>query len=109
MRSVYVKEVGQCLVSRDVYKAIGYDKENGAKAIQRLVPEKYKIRFGDAQVDLEGVEISIHTQPNTMLLKEPGIYCFLLRCKRDEAEPFMETVLPREVRKLASAIKERDN
>ena len=109
VRSVYVKEVGQCLVSKDVYEAIGYDKENGAKAIQRLVPEKYKIRFGDAQVDLEGVENSIHTQPNTMLLKEPGIYCFLLRCKRDEAEPFMETVLPREVRKLASAIKERDN
>ena len=42
------------------------------------------------------------------MLKEPGLYCFLLRCKRDEAEPFMEwyveTVLQREVRKLASVI-----
>ena len=43
VRSVYVKDVGQCLVSKDVYEAIGYDKENGVTAIQRLVPEKYKI------------------------------------------------------------------
>ena len=72
VRSLYVKNVSQCLVSKDIYEAIGYDKENGFKAIQQLVPEKYKIRFGDAEVDLEIVENSIHTQPNTMLLKEPG-------------------------------------
>ena len=56
---------------------------------------------------------SIHTQPNTMLLKEPSLYCFLLRCKKPKAEPFMEwvveTVLSREARKLASAIEEKDN
>ena len=56
---------------------------------------------------------SFHTQPNTMLLKEPGLYCFLLRCKKDEAEPFMEwvveTVLPGEIRKLASVIEEKYN
>ena len=114
MRSVYVKDVGQCLVSKDVYEAIGYEKEDGVKAIERLVPEKYKIWFGDAQIDLEeGVDNSIHTQPNTMLLKEPGLYCFLLRYKTAKAEPFMEwvveTVLPREAWKLASAIKEKDN
>ena len=49
---------------------------------------------------------------DTVLLKEPGLYCFLLRFKRDEAEPFMEwvveTFLPGEVRKLASAIEEKD-
>ena len=110
--SVYVKDVGHCLVSKDVYEAIGYEKEDGVKVIQPLVSEKYKIRFGDAQVDLEGVENSVHTQPNTILIKEPGLYCFLLRCKRDDAEPSMEweveTVLPREVRKLASALKEKD-
>ena len=77
-------------------------KKTESKTTQRLVPEKYKIRFGDAQVDLEeGVDSSVHTQPNTMLLKEPGLYCFLLRCERIEAEPFMkwvvETVLPHEV------------
>ena len=43
VRSVYVKDVGQCLVSKDVYEAIGYGKEDGVKAIQRLVPEKYNI------------------------------------------------------------------
>ena len=58
--------------------------------MQRLVSEKYKIRFGDAKVDLEGVDNFIHTQPHTILLKEPGLNCFLLRCKRDEAEPLME-------------------
>ena len=47
-RSVYAKDVGQCLVSKDVYEAIGYEKEDGIKAIQRLVPETYKIRSGDA-------------------------------------------------------------
>ena len=58
------------------------------------------------------MENSVYTQPNTLLLKEPGLYCFLLRRKRDEAEPFLEriveTVLPREVRKLASVTKEKD-
>ena len=34
VRSAYVKDVGQCLVSKDIYEAIGYDKENGVKAIQ---------------------------------------------------------------------------
>ena len=34
VRSVYVKDVGQCLVSNDVYEGIGYNKENGVKAIQ---------------------------------------------------------------------------
>ena len=102
VRSVYVKDVGQCLASKDIYEVIGHEEEDGAKAIQQLVPEKYKIQFGDAQVDLkESVDDSVNTQPNTMLLKEPGLYCFLLRCKRIEAEPFMEwvveTVLPREV------------
>ena len=50
---------------------------------------------------------------DTALLKEPEIYCFILRCKKPEAEPFMEwtveTVLPREVQKLGSAIEEKDN
>ena len=114
VRSVYVKDVGQCLASKDAYEAIGYDNENRVKAIQWLVPERYKIQFGDAQVDLEEVvDNSVHIHQNTMLLKEPGLYCFLLRCKRNEAEPFMEwlveTVLPREVQKLTSVIEEKDN
>ena len=51
VRSVYVKDVGQCPVSKDVYEEIGYEKEDEVKAIQRLVPEKYKIQFGNARVD----------------------------------------------------------
>ena len=110
--SVYVQDVGQCLVSKDVYEAIGYQEEDGAKAVQRLVLEKYKIRLGDAQVGLQGVDNSVLTQPNTLLLKKTGLYCFLSRCKTDEAQLFMEwvveTVLPREVRKLASTIEKKD-
>ena len=26
VRSVYVRDVGQCLVSKDVYEAVGYEK-----------------------------------------------------------------------------------
>ena len=62
VRSVYVKDVSQCLVLKDVYEAIGYDKENGVKAIQRLVPEKYEVHLSDDQVDLEeGMDNSFHT------------------------------------------------
>ena len=51
-------------------------------------------------------------QDDAILLKEPNIYCFLLRCKMLGAESFTksaaETVLSREARKLASAIEEKD-
>ena len=61
---------------------------------------------------MESVDNAAHTQPNTLLLKDPDLNWFLLRCNRDEAEPFMEwvveTVLPREVRKLASTIEGKD-
>ena len=50
-------------------------------------------------------------QDDAILLKEPGLYCFLLRCKMAGAEPlmewFIETVLLREVRKLASIVEEK--
>ena len=68
------------------------------------------MRLGDVKIDLQGVLKSKYTQPNTVLLKEPGVYCFLLRCNKADAEPFMdwvvETVLPREVRKLSQKFKE---
>ena len=44
-------------ISKDVYEAIEYEKEDGVKAIQQLVSEKYKIQSDDSQVDLdEGVD-----------------------------------------------------
>ena len=102
----------ESLVSRDVYMAIGYEEENGKKAIQNLVPKKYKLRFGDVKPSLSRRDDIFPLDKDTVLLKEPGLYYFLLRCKRDEAEAFMEwvveTVLPREVRKLASVIEEKD-
>ena len=103
----------ECLVSREVYMAIGYEEENSKKAIQNLVPKKYKLRFGEVKPSLSRRDDIFLLHKEKVLLKEPGLYCFLSRCKRDEAEPFMEwvveTVLPREARKLASAIDEKDN
>jgi len=104
VRSVYVKGEGECLVARDVCRAVGYnDNGNGKRAIRLHVPEEYKVRLSDAISNLEkGVKIDPLHQ-DTILLKEPGLYCFLLRCGKDEAKPFMEwvceEVLPREVRK----------
>ena len=69
-----------------------------------------KMRLRDVNIDLDKVDKSVHLHPDTILLKEPGIYCFLLRCNKAEAEPFMdwvvETVLPREVRKLSQKLEE---
>ena len=48
VQSVHAKGK-ECLVSRDVYIAIGYE---GEKAIQNLVPSKYKLHFGDAKPSL---------------------------------------------------------
>ena len=100
-------------MSRDVYMAVGYEeKKNGKKAIQNLVPSKNRLHFGDVKPSLNQREDIFLLHKDTVLLKEPELYCFLLRCKRDEAEPFMEwvveTVLAREVRKLASTIEEKD-
>ena len=69
--------------------------------------------FEDVKVIVEShVHLDV-PQDDAILLKEPGLYCFLLRCKMPGAKPFMEwaveTVLPREVRRLASAIEEKDN
>ena len=60
-----------------------------------------------------GTDVDIDlVKEDMVLLKEPGLYCFLLRCKKPKAESFMEwvveTVLPGEVRKLASAAEEKD-
>ena len=100
-------------MSRNVCKAIGYEEENGKKAIQDLVPSKYKLRFGDVNPSPSHEENIFPLHKDMVLVKEPELYCFLLRCKGFEAEPFMEwvveTVLPREVWKLASVIEEKDN
>ena len=70
------------------------------------------MRLGHAKNILRReVDIDLHKE-DTVLLKEQDVYCFLLRCKESKAEPFMEwiveTVLPQEVRKLNSVIKEED-
>ena len=103
----------ESLVSSDVHMSIGHEEENGKKAIQNLVPKKYKLCFAVVNPSLNQREDIFPLHKDTALLKEPSLYCFLLPCKKPRAEPFMEwvveTVLPREVRKLALAIGEKDN
>ena len=77
IRALYIKDVGQSLISHDVYTAVGYDKENVVKTIQQLVPEKQKMRFGDAMIDMKEVDKNVHLHPDTVLLKNPSLYCFL--------------------------------
>ena len=104
IRSAHVKGE-ECLVARDVYIAIGYKEENSKRAIQNLVLNKPKLRFGDVKPSLNQREDIFLLQKDTVLLEEPRLYCFLLTCRRNETEPFMEcaveTVLPPEVPKLA--------
>ena len=110
VRSIYIHGEGQCIVASGVYKLVGYSQKAGVKALQRLVPDKYKMRLQDVNIDLDKVDKSVHLHPDTVLLKEPGVYCFLLKCNKAEAEPFMdwvvETVLPREVQKLSQKLEE---
>ena len=56
------------------------------------------MRKGDVNNVLKG-EVTIDLpQEDMVLLKQPSLYCFLLRCKKPKAELFMEwvvkTVLP---------------
>ena len=76
IRSVHVKGE-ECLLSRDVYKAVGYEEESGKKAIQNVVPNKHKLRFGDAVVDMKGADIRLHR--DTVLLTWNGLKLFLMR------------------------------
>ena len=70
------KVVGRSNTLSDVYKVVDYSRKAGVKALQRLVPRKYKMRLGDVNIDLQGVLKSVHLHPDTVLEKEPGVYCF---------------------------------
>ena len=70
------------------------------------------MRLGYVEKDLLKVLRSEYLHQDTILLREPGLYCFLLRCGKEKADPFLEwvveTVLPQEVRKLDAIIEEKD-
>ena len=76
---------GECLVSRDVYMAIGYEEEHGKKAIQNLVPSEYNLRFGDVKPSLNTKGAGIRLHPNTILLTGHGLKLFLMRCHERKA------------------------
>ena len=74
VRAFYIKDVGQCRISQDVYiRPWGYDRENAVKTMQRLVPAKYKMRLGEAMIDMKEVDKNVHLHPDTVLLKEPSL------------------------------------
>ena len=106
IRVVHIKNVGQSLVGIDVSKAVSYnDDDNARRTVRMHVLGKYRMPLGDAQNILRReIDVGLPKE-DTVLLKEPNLYCFLLRCKKPKAEPFMEwvveTVLPQEVRKYS--------
>ena len=114
IRSFYVNGES-LLMAKDVCLAIGYDKNTYRNGIRDNVPDKYKLRFSDIKGSVSHT-LPSNAQPESILLTEPGLYCLLLRSKMKKAEPFMdwvvETVLPREVRKLneehQAAIEEKE-
>ena len=63
-------------MSRDVYMAIGYEEENGKKAIKNLVPSKYKLRFEDVKPLLNQEDGIFPLHKDTALLKKPGFIAF---------------------------------
>ena len=78
IRTMHVPGMGKSAVGIDVSRAIGYtDDNNGRRAIQRHVPEKYKIRLGDVEIDTN--------QPNMVLLTGHGLKLFLMRCHNPKA------------------------
>ena len=96
----------------NVSRAIEYvDDNNGRRVIKRHVPQKYMMLFEDVTDIVKRHLWTDVPQDDAILLKEPGLYCFLLRCKMPGVEPFMEwaveTVLPRDVRELTSVIEEK--
>ena len=96
----------------NVSRAIEYvDDNNGRKVIKRHVPQKYMMLFEDVTDIVKRHLWTDVPQDDAILLKEPGLYCFLLRCKMPGVEPFMEwaveAVLPRDVRELTSVIEEK--
>ena len=67
----------------DVSKAVGYNnQDNARRAVRAHVPGKYRMRLGDSQIMLEREVDVDFPKEDTVLLKEPDLYCFLLRCKR---------------------------
>ena len=83
VRPVYIQDVGECLVACDVYKAMGYGRKAGVKAIQRLVSDKYKMRLRDVDAVLQGVPDHLH--PDTVLLKEAGVLEIVTKSRKPQA------------------------
>ncbi len=71
------------------------------------------MRYKDVKTELN-CQVRAHLpQDDQVLLTEAGLNCFLLRCKMEKADPFMEwvceEVVPREVRKPAAEIEEKES
>ena len=114
MRVIHIENVGTYFVGIDLSKAVSYnDDDNARRVVRTLVLGKYRMRLGDVQNILwKEVDVDL-SKEDTVLFKEPGLYWFLFRWKKPKPELFIEwvveTVLPRVVRKLTSAIEEKDS
>ena len=117
IRTVYIERVPY-LLGKDVCFALGYNENTYRNGMKDNVPDKYKVRYENLsnlglskRVWQTRLEKAIHKE--AIFFTEPGLYCMLARCKKEEAEPFMdwvvETILPKEVRKLAQKIDEKDS
>ena len=82
LRSFYVNGES-LLIAKDVCLAVGYSEKAIHNAIDKHVPPKYKLRFADIK-GFSILTVPSNAQPQQILLKEPGLYCLLLRSKKEE-------------------------
>ena len=57
--------------------AIEYEEENGKKAIQNLVPSKYKLRFGDVKPSLNQGEYFLAAQRYGLVKRARALLLFV--------------------------------
>ena len=83
IRAVHIKNVSQCSESM----AVGYnDDDNARRAVRTHFPWKYRMPLGDAQNILKKeVDVDLLLREDIVFLKEPDLYCLLLRRKKPKA------------------------
>ena len=59
IRAVHVPDVGQCLVAKDVYTAVGYNKKMGSKPCSYLFQESTNLTEGKRALPETALDVNI--------------------------------------------------
>ena len=53
VRSIYVRDVGQCVIAKDVYKVLGYGRKAGITSSKTTCSREVQDTLRDADVDFQ--------------------------------------------------------